>query len=513
MGGGAQELTGPDFAAGVRFEELEVAVPRLGHADGDAVVMVRLGEEVHAVGASCSHYGGALAQGRVVGDTIRCPLHHACFDLRTGEAVDAPALADIACFQVVREGQLVKVRSKKTAPAHAAGSSPSSVVIVGAGAAGAACAEMLRKQGYKGPITMLGAEDPGPVDRPNLSKDYLAGTAPEEWIPLGGDDHWKELDVTLLATDPATGIDVAKKAVSTKSGRSLPYGALLYATGAEPSRLPIPGADKPHVHTLRSLGDSRAIIARAGQAKTVVILGASFIGLEVAASLVTRGLEVHVVGRETTPLEHVLGAEVGSFLKGVHEAKGVHFHLGTTPTAIHEDRVELASGTSLPAGLVVLGVGVKPRAALAEKAGLKVDGGVVVDASLRTSADGVWAAGDVARYDGTQRIEHWVTSERAGQHAAREMLRPSSSAPKEFRTVPFFWSAHYDLTIAYVGHLTGAPDAIEVHGSLERRDAAVLYRAKGSRAVATLNRDALSLAVEEAMAKGDLDAVDRLVRG
>jgi 3-phenylpropionate/trans-cinnamate dioxygenase ferredoxin reductase subunit len=199
-------------------------------------------------------------------------------------------------------------------------------------------------------------------------------------------------------------------------------------------------------------------------------------------------------------------------LRRVHEGKGVRFHLGTSPTAIHADRVDLASGGPLPCDFVVLGVGVRPRVALAEKAGLRVNGGVVVDASLRTSADGVWAAGDVARYDGTRRIEHWVTSERAGQHAAREMLR-GATAKAPFRAVPFFWSAHYDMTIRYVGHLSAPAESVEVHGSLDRLDAAVLYRTKTSRAVATVNRDAMSLEVAAAMERGDLDAVDRIVRG
>jgi NADPH-dependent 2,4-dienoyl-CoA reductase/sulfur reductase-like enzyme/nitrite reductase/ring-hydroxylating ferredoxin subunit len=513
MGGGTQELTGPDFEQGVAFSELAENQPRLGHAHGEAVVVVRVGDGVHAVGASCTHYGGPLAEGRVVDGTLRCPWHHACFDLRTGEALHAPALADIPCWQVVREGDLVRVRDKKERAKATPGSSPSSVVIVGAGAAGAGCAEALRKGGYAGPITMLGAEDPGPVDRPNLSKDYLAGTAPEEWIPLGSADHWKELKVELSPMDPATAIDTAKKTVSTKSGKTLGYGALLYATGAEPSRLPIDGANLPHVFTLRALADSRAIIERAKTAKRAVIIGASFIGLEVAASLVARGVEVHVVGRETVPLEHVLGAEVGAFVRRVHEGKGARFHLGTSPKAIWEAAVELATGASLPCDLVVLGVGVKPRTALAEKAGLEVAGGVVVDASLKTSAADVWAAGDVARYDRTKRIEHWVTSERAGQHAAREMLRAPGSSPVPFRSVPFFWSVHHDVSISYIGHISGAAEATEIHGSLDGRDAAILYRLKDERAVATINRDAMGLAVEEAMGRGDLAAIERIVRG
>jgi NADPH-dependent 2,4-dienoyl-CoA reductase/sulfur reductase-like enzyme/nitrite reductase/ring-hydroxylating ferredoxin subunit len=514
MGGGEKELTGPDLAVGVAFADLAQGTPLLGHAGGEAVVVVRVGDDVHAIGASCTHYGGPLAEGIVDGHTIRCPWHHACFDLKTGEAVGAPALADNACYEVARAGALVQVRTKKEAPKRAGrpSSSPSSIVIVGAGAAGAACVEMLRKEGYAGSITMVGAEEPGPVDRPNLSKDYLAGNAPEEWIPLGSRERYAELRAELLPSTPATAIDPKAKKVTLSDGRSLAYGALLLATGGEPSRLPIEGGSLGHVLTLRSLADSRAIIARAKGAKRAVVIGASFIGLEVAASLIARGLEVQVVAPDAVPLARALGDALGAHVKKLHEARGVKFHLGTTPKTIRETTVELANGKMLDADLVVLGVGVKPRVALAEAAGLDVDNGVVVDERLRTSAAGIWAAGDIARYPDPRlgehvRIEHWVVAERQGQHAARSML--GASLP--YHDTPFFWSAHYDLQISYVGHAPGY-DTVEVLGSIENNDAAVVYRRKGKPlAVATLNRDKLSLAVDAAMARNDLTAVESLL--
>lgn len=515
MAGDAAPLSGPDLAAGVAYDGLAEGKPLLGHASGEAVVLVRRGSEVHAIGAACTHYGAPLAEGLVEGHTLRCPWHHACFDLRTGEAVGAPALADNACYEVARAGPLVQVRGRRTAPRRPApAAAPSSVVIVGAGAAGAACVETLRKQGYAGPITLLGAEQPGPVDRPNLSKDYLAGTAPEEWIPLGGSERYAALGVDLRPDAPAAALDTAARQVRLADGSALGYGALLLATGAEPVRLPIEGAKLPHVFTLRTLADARAIIARAAGARRAVVIGASFIGLEAAAALVARGLEVHVVGPEPVPLGRVLGAEVGAWVKGLHEAKGVRFHLGTTPALIREGGVALANGETVAADLVVLGVGVRPRLALAEAAGLKVDQGVLVDAQLRTSAPGVWAAGDIARVPDPRlgepvRIEHWVVAERQGQHAARAML--GDAAP--YRDVPFFWSAHHGVQLSYVGHAPGW-DATEVYGSLQAGDAAVAYRRKGrTLAVATVNRDLLSLRVEAAMERGDLAAVDALLRG
>jgi NADPH-dependent 2,4-dienoyl-CoA reductase/sulfur reductase-like enzyme/nitrite reductase/ring-hydroxylating ferredoxin subunit len=514
MAGGAKDLSGPDLKAGVLWDSLHDGEPLLGHADGEAIVVVKRGDALFAVGASCTHYGGPLAEGLVVGNTIRCPWHHACYSLRSGEPIGAPALMPIACFEVMREERLVKVGRKRDEHRHPPPeTAPASVVIVGAGAAGTACANTLRREGYRGVMTLVGAEEPGPVDRPNLSKDFLAGTAPEEWIPLRTREQLAEQEIELVANDPAQSLDTSTKTVRLRSGRVLIFDALLIATGAEPSLPPIAGANLPHVMRLRTLADSRAIIAGAARAKRATIIGASFIGLEVAASLRHRGLEVDVVAPEAAPLARVLGPELGAFVRGLHEAHGVRFHLGTTPGAIDARCVSLASGDTLPAELVVVGVGVRPRVELAVSAGLRVDGGVIVDQNFRTSLPSVYAAGDVARYPEPfsgelARVEHWVAAERQGQAVARAML--GSVAP--FRDVPFFWSQHYDVTIAYVGH-AASWDSAELFGDLGQRDACVVYRRAGrALAVATIGRDKLSLSVEAAMERRDDDAVEALVR-
>ena len=208
----ATTLTGPDFAVGISIADLPENAPVLGHARGEAVVLVRTGAEVRAVGATCTHYGGPLAEGLVVGATLRCPWHHARFDLRTGEALGAPALNPIACFEVQRRGDRVMVGPQRSLPEpDAPPSSPAAVVIVGAGAAGAAAAERLRRLGCHGSITLVGDEAPGPVDRPNLSKDYLAGTAPEEWLPLRTRAFYDEIGVGLRIGDTAVGLDPARR--------------------------------------------------------------------------------------------------------------------------------------------------------------------------------------------------------------------------------------------------------------------------------------------------------------
>jgi NADPH-dependent 2,4-dienoyl-CoA reductase/sulfur reductase-like enzyme/nitrite reductase/ring-hydroxylating ferredoxin subunit len=521
MGGGQEELKGPDLSSGIPLADIADGAMLLGHAEGENVVLARRGEEVFAIGATCSHYGGPLAEGLLVEDTVRCPWHHACFSLRTGEPVGAPALSPVACWRVERTGDRVRVTGKTVrdplapseevkrgvtrtrAKLHASRVSASStrapeqIVIVGAGAAGNAAAEMLRRLGYEGRITMLDAEPDTPYDRPNLSKDYLAGNAPEEWIPLRPPGFHAEHDIDLVHDAQVSALDLPNREVKLANGTTYRFDRLLLATGAEPVRLPLPGGDRPHVHYLRSLADSRAIIGKTKDAKRAVVIGASFIGLEVAASLRNWKIDVHVVAPEKLPLERVMGTELAKFVKALHEEHGVVFHLEDTATAIGERDVTLKSGGTLPADLVVIGVGVRPRTGLAEQAKLAIDRGVTVNEFLETSAPHVFAAGDIARYPDPYtgeriRVEHWVHAERQGQAAARNML----GLGWPYDDVPFFWSAHYDVSINYVGHAEQW-DAVEVDGDPAARDVAVRFKRGGrTLAVASIFRDTESLKAE-----------------
>ena len=309
------EAIGPDLTLGLATDTLADGKMLAGHVGEDAVLLARRGNEFFAIGATCTHYNGPLSEGLMVHDTVRCPWHHACFSLRTGEAVRAPALSPVACWLTEVRGDKVFVREKaaptpssRVAPAPG---SPQKIVVIGGGAAGFAAAEMLRRQRFQGGIVMLSDDNAPPVDRPNLSKDYLAGRAPEEWIPLRGDNFYTEQGIDLRLQTAVTNIDVRARAVVLDDGSKVDYDRLLLATGAEPVRLPLPGMDLPHVHALRTLGDCRAIIARAATARHAVVMGASFIGLEVAASLRARGIEVHVVAPEKRPMERVLGPDGG----------------------------------------------------------------------------------------------------------------------------------------------------------------------------------------------------------
>jgi apoptosis-inducing factor 3 len=473
----------------------------LGRVGDDEVLLARAGDRFFAVGAHCTHYHGALADGLLVENTVRCPLHHACFSLETGEALRAPALDAIACWRVERQGDKVFVREKAAAPKSvrtaASGQRPSSVGIIGGGAAGLAAADMLRREGYDGPITMISADQDPPVDRPNLSKDYLAGEAQEDWIPLWPADLYAERRVELVLGTRVASIEAKSRAVVFENGSRREFGALLMTTGADPVRLPIPGADHPQVLYLRSFADSRAIVERAAQAKHAVVVGASFIGLEVSASLRTRGVAVDVVAPQRVPLERIMGTEIGRFVQSLHEAHGVVFHLGETVTSIAGRTVTLSGGRTLDADFVVMGVGVRPATAIAERSGLAVDRGIVVNEFLETSAPGIFAAGDVARWPDPHtgdriRIEHWVVAERQGQVAARNLL----GRRERFDAVPFFWSQHYDVTIRYVGHAERW-DQVEVDGSLDKRDATVSFVRSGRKlAVATVSRDRACLQAE-----------------
>ena len=503
-----------DLTKGVPLSEFTDGAMVRGKVGDEEVLLVRTGDEFFAVGAHCTHYHASLADGVIVDGQVRCPWHHAAFDLRTGEATRAPAFAPLSCWSVEQDSQKVYVRNKRQAQRtraarNSARTEPRRIVIIGGGGAGFAAAEMLRRQDYQGSIVMLSAEHSAPVDRPNLSKDYLAGSAPEDWLPLRPADYYADNGIDLRLATEAASIDATGRKVTLRDGGEVAYDRLLLATGAEPVRLSIPGAEGPHVHTLRSLADCRRIIESAATARRAVVLGASFIGLEVAAALRARNVDVHVVAPEGRPLERVLGSLMGDFIRSLHEEQGVVFHLQETAVSIEGHTVRLKGGMTLEADLVVAGIGVRPRLMLAEQAGISTDRGIVVDTYLRTSAPEIFAAGDIARWPDPRsgeriRVEHWTVAQRQGQTAALNMIGHG----EKFSAVPFFWSQHYDVPINYVGHAEKWDEVI-VDGDVAGKDCILRYK-RDDRvlAVASIFRDVDNLHAEMALEQAAIEGPD-----
>jgi NADPH-dependent 2,4-dienoyl-CoA reductase/sulfur reductase-like enzyme/nitrite reductase/ring-hydroxylating ferredoxin subunit len=487
----ATAASGPDFSAGIRLSDIEDGMTVAGRVGDEAVLLSRFNGEFYAVSGTCTHYGGHLADGICEGTSVRCPLHHACFDLKTGRALRAPALDPLDRWQVDVDSEHAYVSYKlQPQPVPEIESDIEKVVIIGGGAAGLACANELRRLGYSGDITMLSADRDPPCDRPNLSKDYLAGTAQEEWLPLRADDWYSGNRVDLRLSTKVTRIESDHRVVHCESGASVPYDRLLIATGSEPNRLQAPGFDGEKVFTLRTIADARAIIAEAEAGTRAVIIGASFIAMEAAAALRHRGCEVDVVSVEHVPFDRVFGIAMGEHTKQIHERNGVRFHLGCVASGFDGGVVTVANGERLQADFVLVGIGVQPRVGVARSAGVEVDNGVIVDCFLETNVPGIYAAGDIACYPDPvsgerARIEHWVVAERQGQTVAANML----GGRKRFDSAPFFWSEQFGTAIRYTGY---APrwDQVIVDGDIDSGSFTIRYFAGGVHcASASVGRD------------------------
>jgi 3-phenylpropionate/trans-cinnamate dioxygenase ferredoxin reductase subunit len=372
-------------------------------------------------------------------------------------------------------------------------------VIVGAGLAGAKAAEGLRSGGFEGRIVLIGNEPEAPYERPPLSKDYLRGESSRADALVHPDGFYAEHSIELRTGEEVSSLDVDAAAVVLASGERIGYARLLLATGAEPRRLAVPGAELGGVHTLRDLADADRLAAGLKAASRVVVVGAGWIGSEVAASARQMGLEVSVIERGEVPLERVLGAEVGSIYAEIHRDHGVELLGGATIEALEGsagvEGVRLADGRLVEGDLVVAGIGVQPRTELAEAAGIEVSNGIVVDASLRTSADGVFAAGDVANarhdfYGAHLRVEHWANAARHGEAAARGMLgKPPAEAQ-----VPYFFSDQYDVGMEYTGYATDW-DEVVLRGDPATREFIAFWLSDG-RVVAGMNVNVWEVADE-----------------
>lgn len=492
--------------------------------EGKEILLARVNGNFHAVGAYCTHYGAPLVEGVLSGERIVCPWHHACFDITTGDLQEPPALDALPCYQVKIENDQVIVRlpdnaSDRRTPRMMKRDTKDKrlFVIAGGGAAGYTAAQTLREEGFKGRLVLITRENHLPYDRPNLSKEYLQGNAEPAWLPLRSDDFFAEYDIEVIQGKEIRRIDAAKKTITFADGEMLFCDALLVATGGEPRKLPFQLGTQENVFLLRSYGDADALIAAAEKGKRAVVIGASFIGMEVASSLRSRGCEVTVVAPDDVPFKKILGAEIGRLFQDIHEENGVRFKLGVSVAgftgAEKVTEVILENGEPLGADLVVIGVGVRPATNTLKGVTLHQDGGVIVGEHMR-AADGVYAAGDIAYFPNPrtgerQRIEHWRTAMQQGRIAAQNMMGKQIS----YDSVPFFWTRQFDVGLLYVGH-ANQWDEIIYQGDLSARDFLAFY-IKGNSvvAVAGMNRDQEIAAIEELMRLSRMPTAAQLKEG
>jgi len=475
------------------------------------VLLVRTGDKWHALAAHCTHYGAPLAEGALVDGRIICPWHHACFNAATGDMLEPPALDSLASYPITVEGDDIYIalpeqpadRRVPEMTKYDSKRNKGEFVILGGGAAGYMAAQTLREDDFAGRITIITRENRAPYDRPNLSKDYLAGNAEPEWMPLRSDDFFEEHDIEILREKEVAKIDAAGKQIVFSDGEKLSYDKLLIATGGIPRKLNLPNADLKNIFVLRTFSGADEIIAAAEGAKRAAVIGASFIGMETASSLKQRGIAVTVIAPDKVPFERTLGTEIGELFRQIHEKNGIEFQLGANVKGFEGNdivnAVVLDSGEKIEADLVIVGIGVTPATAFLDGFELHKDGGVIADSHLKIGDD-IYAAGDIvhfpdARTGESTRIEHWRTALQQGRVAAHNMAGKAA----KFDAVPFFWTTQFDATLNYVGHANGW-DEIIFQGDVNARDFLAFY-VKNDRvqAVAGMNRDTELAYLQEQM--------------
>ncbi len=449
--------------------------------DGDAkVLFIRDQTGLRAFQASCPHYGAPLAKGELCGHTLYCPWHKAAFDIGDGALKEPPALQALEQYPIRIEGETVVAILEPMAEAKPSRKGDTrTFLMVGTGAAAVSAATTLRHEGFGGRIVMIGREPGEPYDRPKLSKTFLAKKTDPSAIVLET-DFFASHDVEFVHA-AAMRIEPATRTVTLQDARVMTGDALLVATGSRAVVPKFAGGELGNIFTLRSLADASKLSAAAETAKSIVIVGGGFIGLEAAAFLTKRGLAATVVAPEALPLSARFGDDVAHAIKVYHEGTGIRFVHGKIARfdgdgSVREVRLE--GGDTIATDLVLIGAGAAPETGNIVGIERRDDGGIAVDANLRV-APGVWLAGDIAAFpdprSGTlARIEHWRLAEQHGAHAARGML--GSDAP--FMAAPFFWSNQGDKRVDYAGY---APDwdRIVLHGDPAKLDFIAYYLKAG----------------------------------
>ncbi len=479
---------------------------------GNEILLCKSNGKFYALGAKCPHYGASLSEGLLHEGKIICPWHHAAFELESGDVIEPPSRDCLEIFELeLREDEIiVRIPSEFSGSRECEmteydpESDDRTFVILGAGAAGTSAAETLRKNGFKGKIVMISKEERLPYDRPNLSKEYMQGIAEESWMPLHSEDFYDEKGIELKLGVEAMSVSIGEKTVSMRNADKIKFDKLLIATGGSPRKLNADGVSPEGVFTLRSYDDADNILGKADSAKKAVVVGASFIGMEMASSLRDRHIDVTVVAPESVPFEYVLGEDVGKLIRNAHEKKGVNFKLGKTVKEFKGEnaveKVVLDDGDELNADLVVIGIGVEPAAEFIDAVDKGDDGSIKVDEFFEVTDD-IFAAGDIASFpywrSGEElRIEHWRTAEQQGAIAARNML--GERIP--FKGVPFFWTNQAGLYMGYAGHASEWENVI-IHEDSESGKFIAYYVHNG-----TIN------AVLANSMEREIDIIDELMR-
>jgi len=455
----------------IKEEQLEEGIPTTVKAGKKTILLIRSGGNIYANSGKCPHYGAPLRDGVLLDHHLTCPWHNARFDITSGKMESPPALSDLTHYQVKVENGAVFVRKAPSEKAVPAIKDKQTVLILGAGAAGNACAVTLRRAGFKGRVIMATSESELPYDRPNLSKDFLTGEVKKEWIPLNTEQYYRELEIEILRNHKAVEVDIQGRRVLFAHGGAVKFDKLLLATGSIPRTPSIPGVNVPGFFLLRSLADAESILLALNKVKKVVVMGAGFIGLEVASALRSLDLLVNVVSPEQIPMAGIFGERIGKWIKRIHQESGTRFFLSSTVNEIRGigrlKEVVCSTGETIPADMVIAGIGVVPAVAYLQGTNLTANGGVPVNSHLETQVSGIYAAGDIAivpdPFTGEgRRIEHWVEAERQGMHVAGCIM----GSEEEYKEVPFFWSKQHETMLKYIGY-TRAYDQVSYHGEVE----------------------------------------------
>lgn len=490
--------------------------------DEHNVLLCRINDEFSAVGASCTHYGAPLEKGLLKGHTIICPWHHACFNAKNGDLLEPPAFDALPIFELKIEGESISVNVPEEVPGSRipdmtkkdSKADKRTFVILGAGASAYFAAQSMRENGFRGNIIMVTREKRKPYDRPNLSKDYLAGSAEPEWMPLRNDEFFDEYGIELKQTVSIEKVNFKEKLVTLGNNENLKYDKLLIATGGIPNQLDVPGADLKNIFYLRSFDDADQIIASLKSSKNAVVVGASFIAMESASSLTERKINVTVIAHGEVPFERNFGKEIGRLFKNEHEKNGVVFKLNAEVKEFRGtgkvESVMLQSGEEIKTDLVIIGIGVKPSTGFLDDADLMDDKSLKTDSLMNVRED-VYAAGDIASFPDFRtgniiRIEHWRLAQQLGRTAGANM----AGAEREFRGVPFFWTVQAGLTLRYVGFVKNW-DEIIIDGNItDKKFIAYYVKDNAVMAAVGINRDKEMDAIHLLMKEEKLPEVESL---